>query len=350
MSRCSAARSKKVPGGASCPRSMALTGSLPSKACVVPSMNSAGARPSMSGRLLLEAAVRPGPRWSAARAGDELGQRGVACRRTRRCASSGRRRQPDGDRRDRSRRRTGSARKRRATTPSSADHRLRGRFGAGDGAVGRRPGRRRGRPQPPPGQPGLLHRPEQGLHREAVERVDVHRRHQTTSTGDRTSAGIRHGKVRIGSSRHGTAHRAEHPAGPACGRPLGPDEQRHRQPGEQRVRGDPGDVGDEPLTGEQVAPGAVGQLQGGVAPALGGQRRPAAGSRPATTPPRSKATTWSAAEPVDLDRLVPGEPLGVVPAGPQHPGDDQQLGRAGLVDRPAPRRRPARPAASGAAA
>ena len=34
----------------------------------------------------------------------------------------------------------------------------------------------------------------------------------------------------------------------------------------------------------------------------------------------------------DLHRLVPGEPLGVVPARAQHAGDDEQLRRAGLVD------------------
>jgi hypothetical protein len=73
--------------------------------------------------------------------------------------------------------------------------------------------------------------------------------------------------------------------------------------------------------------------------------RPAAGS-PRSPPRPGRRRPRVGGRPGHLDRLVPGEPLGVVAAGPQGAGDHQQLGRAGLVDRRAPRPRRARPAAS----
>ncbi len=78
--------------------------------------------------------------------------------------------------------------------------------------------------------------------------------------------------------------------------------------------------------------GAVGQLQRGVAPAVPRQpdRQP---GRDGDDAPAVERHHVLGRRPGDLDRLVPGEPLRVVPAGPQHPGDDQQLRRPGLVDR-----------------
>ena len=85
---------------------------------------------------------------------------------------------------------------------------------------------------------------------------------------------------------------AEQPGGASV-----PDQQRDREPASSSPSRTPS-ASETTRAGQQVAPRSGGQRQGGVAPAAGAPGR--AGSRVATVtaPPRSKATTCSAAGPV----------------------------------------------------
>ena len=95
---------------------------------------------------------------------------------------------------------------------------------------------------------------------------------------------------------------------------LSRGQQGDREAGEQVVERDPGRRRRRPLAGQQVAPGPVRQLRARCRPSRRRRGRPAAGSRSRRliAPPRSNATTWSAAAPVDRHRLVAGEQLGAV--------------------------------------